>query len=215
MNPRSPSFNYRILFMNIQIQTQAHSKFGDKIHPVLDSNFLSKSFLTIGLILSLVILISAYSSYEKSEIPWDLSWHVSPLGLLFSRTPHELLTLESKSFFLGKLGFYFDYLFVFLKTCFLEFPFYWFALKSKRFLMILSYLFIANFLTHPIVFFAFPSAFNLYLPSLLCSELYAAAAEMIFIGWVCRSKTKPWTSVQSGFWILIANLFSWQVGVFL
>lgn len=196
-------------------QTQTHLKFQNRIAIFPFPRFPLKSFFTIVFVLSLVIVISIFSSFEKAEIPWELSWHVSPLGLLFSKLPQDLLTLGSKSFFVGELGYYFDYFFIFLKTCLLEFPFYRIALKSKRFSVVLSNLFIANFLTHPFVFFAFPATFDRYLPSLLYSELYAAAAEMIFITWISRSKTKPWASVQSALWILIANLFSWQVGVFL
>jgi hypothetical protein len=176
---------------------------------------IQQSIILIFTVLGAALLISVYSGYQKTEVPLDIAWSVSPLGLIFSHLPVEILQLEIHSFFQGRLGAFFDYFQTFLITCSLEAPFYYLALDQRNPLAFLAIVLSANFLTHPIIFFAFPAAFQHYMPSLITSEFFAASIEMLFIGYIWARRGDPHTGVRASFFILVANLFSWQIGVFL
>jgi len=166
--------------------------------------------------LALATTISVMSGYRTVAVPFDLAWQFSPIGLLQGVKP-ENLALESQSYFQGTLGLTSDYLRVFLKTCACEFPFYWLCFRPWKTPKVMAVLLGANLATHPLVFFVFPLFFEKYLPAALFSEAFAAFGEMA-IAWVLLSargtrmaKAAAWPAVL---WILAANLFSWEVGMF-
>ncbi len=176
--------------------------------------------LELSVILAALVLatmISMMSGYRTVTVPFDLAWQFSPLGLLQGVKP-ENLALESQSYFQGTLGPTRDYLWVFLKTCACELPFYWLCFRPWKASAVLAALFGANLATHPLVFFVIPRFFGNYLPAALFSEAYAGFGEMA-IAWLLlsargarRPKKEAWPAVL---WILAANLFSWEVGMFL
>lgn len=164
-----------------------------------------------------VVLLSFFSGFHSSPVPADLAWHFSPLGLLAALREGlkpEYRELKSGSYFSGQLGWTPDYLLVFAKTCALEAPFYYAALRRQPLIRFLAALMALNFATHPLVFFFIPSLFSRYLTSALVSEFFAAFAEMALV-WLLLSKWESRSSAWSGaLWILTANLFSWELGMY-
>jgi hypothetical protein len=96
-------------------------------------------------------------------------------------------------------------------TCFLELPFYLLALRSKKFVWPLL---ACNVLTHPCVYFLFPALAGKvganYGQTLFASELFAIVAEALLLAWVW--KVSPSRALVCS---VLANLFSWWVGVFI
>jgi hypothetical protein len=171
-------------------------------------------FLIFGTSLA-VLLLSFFSGFKSFPIPADLAWQFSPLGLLHGVSP-ENMDLDSQGFFSGHFAFSFDYLIVFLKTCLLESPFYFYCFRKESFPRRLSYLLFANFLTHPLVFFFIPTLFDKYIHAALVSEAFAPLVEMAFVVSVLMMKReKRSVLVTSALVILMANLFSWEVGMYL
>lgn len=167
-----------------------------------------------ALTITFVLTLSCYSNYHSSEIPFQLRWQFSPLGLLQHIDP-ESLKAQCLPTFHGRFAWTWDYAIVFLKTCLLEAPFYYFALRSLGKVHVLACLLLGNLMTHPLVFFVFPLLIKNFMVSLLGSEFFAASAEFIFVTlWVSQWSTrlKPWVS---GLLVVAANLFSWEVGMFI
>jgi hypothetical protein len=163
-----------------------------------------------------VLFLSFFSGFKSFPIPADLAWQFSPLGLLHGVTP-ENMDLDSQGFFTGHFSYSFDYLIVFLKTCLLESPFYFFCFRRESFPRRLSYLLFANLLTHPLIFFFFPTLFDKYITAALVSEAFAPAVEMAFVVSILmmtKKESGPKLAV-SALVILLANLFSWEVGMYL
>jgi hypothetical protein len=172
----------------------------------------------IALLTGTVLTISILSGFQSTPVPYELAWQFSPTGFLSSALhgglPAEIWDLPTANYFRGPSGLSLDYATVFTKTCFLEAPFYTYCLRKENFLKTVQLILTANFLTHPIVFFVFPLLFSHYVPAALSAEVFAAGAEMIFIGlWIYKSygARAGWISA---FIILLANLFSWEVGMF-
>lgn len=167
----------------------------------------------IPLILLTVLGISFFSGYRSIEVPLDLAWQFSPLGLLSGVTPQNA-ALPSVSYFAGTLTHSLAYLFVFLKTCFCESLFYFICFRRLSFEKRLAALLGGNIMTHPFVFFVIPLFFKTYLASALCGEAFAAFSEMALAFFILRGF--PIRHALAGaVWILIANLFSWEVGMYL
>jgi hypothetical protein len=163
----------------------------------------------------LVLFLSFFSGFKSFPIPRDLAWQFSPLGLLHGVSA-ENRDLDSQGFFSGHFAFSFDYLIVFLKTCLLESPFYFYCFRREGFSRRLAYLLFSNFLTHPLVFFFIPTLFDKYITAALVSEAFAPAVEMTFVVSVLMAKKAPLRKLAfSAFVILCANLFSWEVGMYL
>ena len=70
------------------------------------------------------------------------------------------------------------YLYTFLQTCAIEFPFYWFFLRGRwsNFSCIAAVV-AMNALTHPIVFFGFMTFPSTLLKDILCAEVFAFGIE--------------------------------------
>jgi hypothetical protein len=171
-------------------------------------------FLIFGIGLS-VLLLSFFSGFKSFPIPADLAWQFSPLGMLHGITP-ENMDLDSQGFFSGHFAFSFDYLIVFFKTCLLESPFYFYCFRREGFSRRLSYLLFANFLTHPLIFFFIPTLFDKYITAALVSEAFAPLVEMTFVVSILMVKKEPGKKLAlSAVVILLANLFSWEVGMYL
>jgi hypothetical protein len=106
------------------------------------------------------------------------------------------------------------YLKVFFETNALEAPFYFCLLRRKTVQKRLVYLFSANLLTHPAVYFLFPILFSkmnqAYGTFLTSSEVFALGAETLFVYFLAKTRFP-----STAFWIVSANLFSWWVGIFL
>ena len=169
----------------------------------------------VGTLLCLALLISCLSGFHSVEVPFDLAWQFSPIGLLQGITP-ENASLESGSYFAGKLGWSPDYFLVFMKTCLLEFPFYALAFRKLSWPKILLVTATGNILTHPIVFFVLPAIFQRYLVAALVAEVFAAGFEALFAVWVMRALRFPNSvALQAAALVILANLFSWEVGSFL
>jgi hypothetical protein len=171
----------------------------------------------IGAALSVAVLISCLSGYRETPVPHEIKWQLSPLGLLFSFNP-EFLTVETITSFAGRLGLTFDYLWVFLKTCLCEAPFYFLLFRRRGLPYFLAVLVGANLLTHPAVYFVFPAVFKNFMMYLGTAEIFAPLVESILVCWLLfRSSERspggaaPWVAVLV---IFAANLFSWQMGAF-
>jgi len=163
--------------------------------------------------ISFVVSLSFFSGFHSFPVPFDLAWQFSPLGLLQGVKP-ENLELESHGYFSNSFGFTYDYLIVFLKTCICESPFYFICFRKEPFLKFMKYLIAANLLTHPIVFFVIPVLFDKYITSALVAEAYAAVGEMIFVAILLSRKESKMTVALGVLLIALANLFSWEVGMF-
>lgn len=156
-------------------------------------------------------LVSCFSGFVAAPVPFDFKWDLSPLGLLFRFNP-ELAEIESMPSFQGKLGATFDYLWVFLKTCALEAPFYYIVLRRRGARFATGVLVAANLITHPLIYFAFAYAFRNFLVSVFAAEIYAPLAEAVFVAWIARGpRSNAWAAAAA---ITLANLFSWQMGAF-
>ena len=162
---------------------------------------------------SFALLISLYSGYHSTPVPRELLWQFSPLGLL-TGIKSEYRNLESACFFLGKFDPSLDYFIVFLKTCLFEAPFYFLALRPIKIRNFFVILLCANFLTHPLVFFFIPCLAENYLHSLYMAEIFAAGFEAGFILFVLGGSQPAKRKAFSFSMIVLANLFSWQLGVF-
>lgn len=108
------------------------------------------------------------------------------------------------------------YLKIFTGNLLIELPFYFLALY--RFLSwkkIILVLLLANLLTHPIVYFGFPYLMSKWAVSygvmLIYAEALAVLIEIIFCLWFVKQKI----SFIIPFFILFANLFSWNLGLFI
>ncbi|MFL5812221.1 MAG: hypothetical protein ACJ763_01480 [Bdellovibrionia bacterium] len=172
----------------------------------------------ITLLTGTVLTISILSGFQSTPVPHELAWQFSPIGFLTSALkgglPAEYLDLPTANYFRGPSGLSLDYATVFFKTCFLEAPFYAWCLRREGFFKAVQLILTANFLTHPIVFFVFPLLFARYVPAALSAEVFAAGAEMLFIGLWMKNSYGARTGWISAFIILFANLFSWEVGMF-
>lgn len=172
----------------------------------------------ITLLTGTVLTISILSGFQSTPVPFELAWQFSPIGFLMSALkgglPAEYLELPTANYFRGPSGLNLDYATVFFKTCLLEAPFYAWCLRRESFLKTVQLILSANFLTHPIVFFVFPLLFSHYVPAALSAEVFAAGAEMLFIGLWMKSSYGARAGWSSAFIILLANLFSWEVGMF-
>jgi hypothetical protein len=168
-------------------------------------------------VLAATSLISIYSGYHAYKAPFDLEWQFSPIGLLQGVSPQNA-AIPSAGNFAGTPGPTFDYLAVFLKTCLFEAPFYWACFRKRPMLDVVAILLGANFATHPIVFFVLPMLFQKYLTAALVGEAFAPIVEMAIAALLlarlgCARSTGA--LLKGALWILFANLFSWEVGMFL
>ncbi len=106
------------------------------------------------------------------------------------------------------------YLPFFLKTILLEFPIYFLFLRKAQSLpRLLLITLILNLATHPILFMVMPivfSKFNLNYRQYLCiAEIFAPVIEGLLLKYYYQQSTR------TSFWAaLLANLFSWSVGIF-
>lgn len=107
-----------------------------------------------------------------------------------------------------------EYLPVFLLTCGLEFPIYFFFTyreSSVRRVILISIL--LNLITHPIVYLGMPILFEKwnfnYLQYLVIAEIFAPLVEAICLRKIFHTswKTSVWAAIM-------ANLFSWTIGVY-
>ena len=164
--------------------------------------------------LGITLLVSLFSGLIVGKIfPGDL-WPFSPLGIL-GHFPWNLATVPDVCSFQGAYSFHLDYFFIYLRTVLLEAPFYLWLFFPAGLANGTAILFFANLLTHPLVFFAFPCLGQSTLFSLLAGELFAAAVEVLFVLWL-RSRLIPQVSRRRCVVVIVlANLFSWQMGIFL
>lgn len=105
-----------------------------------------------------------------------------------------------------------DYLPYFLKTFLLELPIYLLllrGLKSLRQILLINL--VVNLATHPIVFFGIPLLLinGTYLQYLIIAEIFAPAVEAWLLFQIF--KIRPGRAILAA---LLANLFSWGVGVY-
>ncbi|MDR3608670.1 MAG: hypothetical protein P4M08_15005 [Oligoflexia bacterium] len=183
----------------------------------MNSNYRVLNFSVIGAGLALVALVSMFSGFHSFPVPIDLAWQFSPLGLM-QKIQASSWELESVRYFSGTLGFTPDYAWVFLKTCLCEFPLYWLCFRRFRFSSVVAICVAANAATHPLVFFVIPRFFEKYLTSALFSEAFAPLVEMLIAVFVLlRSRAcRTWREAMlRSLWILAANLYSWELGMFL
>ena len=113
----------------------------------------------------------------------------------------------------------FSYLKIFTGNLLLELPFYFLALY--RFLSwkkILAVLLLGNLLTHPLAYFGLPYLMSelsvSYGIMLAYAEVMAVLVEIIFCNWIVRQANQKLSYYSLGL-ILLANLFSWNFGVYL
>jgi len=171
------------------------------------------SYGTILVILAGLASLSLISGYQSKPVSFETRWQFSPIGLLTGHLHSDLLDFRNLALDPWKPSL--DYFSVFLKTCILELPFYFFLTQGHPFLRSLSVLLISNTLTHPLVFFVFPRLFETYLFSELASEAFALCVEVLFM--LKLNQHADLTNSRSLVVILIilANLVSWQVGILL
>jgi hypothetical protein len=171
-------------------------------------------YLLIVFVTMSVLTLSLFSGFKSFPVPFDLAWQFSPIGFLQGIKP-ENADLATGSYFSGHFGYTLDYFFVFFKTCLAESPFYYFCFRKLPFSRFLAYLLLANFLTHPIVFFVIPAFFSKYVTAALVGEAFAPTIEAIF-AFVVLVKTETKTTASTGALVIVlANLFSWEVGMFI
>lgn len=158
------------------------------------------------------LLLSVLSGYVRGGWTPGALFPFTPLGLLLRFDPRSL-AYENACSFGWTFGPFFDYFKVFLITCLLELPFYFWVFRGSPWPARLSSLTLANFCTHPLVFFAFPCLFRFYLTGALASEAFAIGAEGLLVAlWASRLGLPPGSAVAAAG---LANLFSWQVGIYL
>ena len=174
--------------------------------------------LLIAGCLLVAAVLSGYSGYHHAHAPTTVLYAFTPLGLL-SRAGHDIHSLKSHCSFAGVPSLSMDYFLIFLWTCFLELPFYSVALSRAPAVARFAVLLLANLATHPVVFFAFPRLIGSYLTSVLASEAFAIAVEVSIVLAVLR---KFWrdpaerdSPMATAAVICAANLFSWQIGIYL
>jgi hypothetical protein len=178
-----------------------------------------RSWLTLLVgTLTAAAVISMLSGYVATPLGRDIRWQLTPLGLVTDFDPN-MLVWSSGCRFAGRLGTDFDYLWTFLKTCLLESAFFAVLLKESGYVRALALCAAANFISHPIVFFAFPCLFERYFTALMSSEAFAPAIEIIFILgmeiWRLKKMPPRGLIVRVILLITAANLFSWQTGLLL
>jgi len=155
----------------------------------------------------LVLAISFFSGYQSLGLPWSYRFDSTPLGLYYSYS--DYFGAESFCSFDFKFRFHFDYAILFLKVLILECPFYFIALRRSLWLKAFTVLVTANFLTHPLVAFGIPCIAKTILGSIFVGELYAPIMEFFILWKVGKLKLS-----ESFLVALIANIFSWQFGIF-
>lgn len=172
----------------------------------------------VGIALALPLCLSCFSGYRHSALPRDILWDITPLGLLTGIRP-EFFTYGTSCDFEGKFSFALDYLWMFLKTVGLELPFYGLALRAfyqrdRRTAFLrhgTTVALVGNLLTHPFIFFFAQCLVSSFLVFLFGAECFAASVETGLVAWVLSKEGK---SVRPSGWIILGNLFSWQVGPF-
>ncbi len=187
-----------------------------RVHAPLSA---ASSLAPIVLLTGTVLTISVLSGFQSTPVPFELAWQFSPIGFLMSALkqglPAEYWDIPTANYFRGPSGWSLDYATVFLKTCVLESPFYFWCLKDRNLFHRAQILLTANFLTHPVVFFVFPLLFSHYVPAALWAELFAASVEMLFVGSIVTKAHGYRSGTCAALVILLANLFSWEAGMFL
>jgi hypothetical protein len=171
--------------------------------------------LGAGSALTLAWIVSCLSGFHGEPVPFELAWKLSPIGLLLGIDP-ELARMGSVSSFAGAWGITPDYFVVFLKTCLLEAPFYLWVFRGRGLALGVMALVVANLLTHPAVYFVFPSMFARFLAAVLSAEVFAPSVEAAFVV-VLLLRTegpRPHPLWNPAALIVLANLFSWQMGAF-
>lgn len=157
------------------------------------------------------LLLSLLSGYVPGGWKPSELFPFTPLGLLFRFDPRSL-SYENACAFGWTFGPFFGYFKVFLTTCLLELPFYFWIFRTAPWPARLSSLTLANLCTHPLVFFAFPCLFRFYLTGALASEAFAIGTEGLLVAlWASRMGLAPGPAVGAA---VLANLFSWQVGIY-
>jgi hypothetical protein len=173
-----------------------------------------KNYLLCLFLLSSVLVLSFFSGFKSYPVPFELAWQFSPIGV-FHGVKAEYLSIESVSSFSGTFGFTWDYLIYFIKTCCFECPFYFFVFKKFSLGANLKILVLFNMVTHPAVFFLIPRFFNTYFISAMASEVFAASVEIVLAYLLLkRSYYSNGYSAFGSFLIFVANLTSWEVGMF-
>lgn len=164
-----------------------------------------------------ILALSIFSGYTAARVPTRFLFPYTPIGLLFRFDP-QYLDYTSSCAFSGRFDLTFDYLKVFLTTCFLESPFYFTVLRSTPWRARLGVLILANACTHPAVFFLFPCLLRNFLIAILSSEAFALSSEIMIVLWIGSGNLKKGRPrmhpVLAAFAIVMANLFSWQVGIY-
>ena len=166
--------------------------------------------LVIASCLLAALAVSLFSGYEAPTERWAGAFALTPLCLLRHFDP-SLRDLRSACRFAGAFGLSFGYFRVFLITCLLESPFYWFAAAPWPPRSRLALLLGGNLLTHPAVYFFLPCLIKNYLACALVSEAFAAGAEALLAAWLLSRDPsgRPWRSAAL---VVLANLVSWQIG---
>lgn len=107
-----------------------------------------------------------------------------------------------------------SYLSAFLLTCLLEAPFYLWAFRFSLLFKSITLLFIANIITHPIIYFLLPWFFSLLkmntLSFIVIAEIFAPITEAIIL-W--RFAKLP--IGRALIMMILANIFSWYIGAWL
>lgn len=140
---------------------------------------------------------------------------LTPLGLLnnLQQLQPQCLEIYNTAVASDAAGFT-EYIPVFLLTCLLEFPVYFlFLWKESSITRAVLVIFLLNLATHPIVYLGMPFVFEKwdlnYLQYLLIAEVFAPFIEALLLKKVFHTtwKTAIWAA-------LLANLFSWTLGVY-
>ena len=153
------------------------------------------------------LAVSCLSGFRQRAVPPGAIYPFTPLGLTL-RFDSDCWKYSSACRFAARWSWSSDYFKRLAQTIALESPFYLFALRALPWSRRLSTLVGANFLTHPLVYFAFPCLFKLYVPALLASEAFAAFGEAALVGAVARRRSAAALA-------FLANLVSWQLGIYL
>lgn len=139
----------------------------------------------------------------------------TPLSLLMNWFQHSPQCTEvyQTSIVTDASGFW-GYLGIFGMTFLTELPIYFlFLYRYSSFLRILLINFILNIATHPVVFLLMPWLFQKwdlsYLQYILIAEFFAPAIEALILRKLFKM---DWSAAIAA--ALIANLFSWTVGVY-
>lgn len=168
-------------------------------------------------ILPAMLALSLASGYRALPVDPAFAWIFSPVGLVSSiwmTMPFSLESIRSASSFSpGSFGWTPDYFRVFALTCLLEAPFCWIALRRFGAKRAFERLLVLNALTHPAVFFLFPALFKNYLGATLASESFAHGLEAwLAYRWIGAAGLGASHARWAAFWVVVANLVSWQLG---